>query len=261
MALYIGNKFVVPIRYINQDINVTQNGVYRADPQHTGLGRVVVNVNGVPRDVDSTGKYVVPVNNFVYALHDSIKDIGDRAMYYALIDSEGVVGIDFPHVAQITGNQACAYAFCGCKNITDISMPELSVISGGQALYCAFLSCDGLTEVEFPRLTYVTGGSACYGMFSSCKNLTTVKFPVLATITGGLTFYKAFSKCQSLTSLSFPALTSAGLSGFTDQFHDMLQGTTGVVVHFPSDLQSVIGSWSDVQAGFGGTNTTILFDL
>ena len=32
-------------------------------------------------------------------------------------------------------------------------------------------------------------------------------------------------------------------------------------MHFPSNLQSVIGSWSDVQNGFGGTNTTVLFDL
>ena len=41
----------------------------------------------------------------------------------------------------------------------------------------------------------------------------------------------------------------------------MLQGVTGCTVHFPSNLQSVIGSWSDVTAGFGGTNTTVLYDL
>jgi hypothetical protein len=41
----------------------------------------------------------------------------------------------------------------------------------------------------------------------------------------------------------------------------MLQGVTGCTVHFPSNLQSVIGSWSDVTARFGGTNTTVLFDL
>ena len=41
----------------------------------------------------------------------------------------------------------------------------------------------------------------------------------------------------------------------------MLQGVSGCTVHFPSNLQSVIGSWSDVTNGFGGTNTTVLFDL
>jgi hypothetical protein len=41
----------------------------------------------------------------------------------------------------------------------------------------------------------------------------------------------------------------------------MLPGVTGCTVHFPSNLQSVIGSWADVTEGFGGTNTTVLFDL
>jgi len=41
----------------------------------------------------------------------------------------------------------------------------------------------------------------------------------------------------------------------------MLSGCSNVTVHFPSNLQSVIGSWYDVQNGFGGTNTTVLFDL
>jgi hypothetical protein len=41
----------------------------------------------------------------------------------------------------------------------------------------------------------------------------------------------------------------------------MLSGVTGCTVHFPSNLQAVIGSWADVTAAFGGTNTTILYDL
>ena len=41
----------------------------------------------------------------------------------------------------------------------------------------------------------------------------------------------------------------------------MLRGVTGCTVHFPSNIQSVIGSWASVTGGFGGTNTTVLFDL
>ena len=41
----------------------------------------------------------------------------------------------------------------------------------------------------------------------------------------------------------------------------MLDGVTGCTVHFPSNIQSVIGSWASVTSGFGGTNTTVLFDL
>ena len=64
-----------------------------------------------------------------------------------------------------------------------------------------------------------------------------------------------------ITSLSFPALTQTSFGNYTNCFNNMLYCVTGCTVHFPSNLQSVIGSWSDVTKGFGGTNTTVLFDL
>ena len=76
-----------------------------------------------------------------------------------------------------------------------------------------------------------------------------------------------FFGCVGITSISFPSLSSTSFPGsgssstFKNFFNDMLSGVTGCVVHFPSNLQSVIGSWPDVTAGFGGTNTTVLFDL
>jgi hypothetical protein len=71
----------------------------------------------------------------------------------------------------------------------------------------------------------------------------------------------AFYGCASLTSVSFPALTSTSFGSYTNQFSDMLGDVDGCTVHFPSNLQSVIGSWSDVTSGFGGSRTTVLFDL
>ena len=65
----------------------------------------------------------------------------------------------------------------------------------------------------------------------------------------------------TLMSVSFPALTSQSFGASTNQFSGMLSMDEGVTVHFPSNLQSVIGDWSDVKNGFGGTNTTVLFDL
>jgi hypothetical protein len=41
----------------------------------------------------------------------------------------------------------------------------------------------------------------------------------------------------------------------------MLSGVSGAHVYFPSNLESVIGSWTDVTSGFGGTNTTVSFTL
>ena len=66
---------------------------------------------------------------------------------------------------------------------------------------------------------------------------------------------------SQLQTLSFPALTSNSFGTNTDQFNSMLSNCENVTVHFPSNLQSVIGDWQDVLNGFGGTNTTVLFDL
>ena len=51
------------------------------------------------------------------------------------------------------------------------------------------------------------------------------------------------------------------VAGDETAFDDMLSGDENVTVHFPSNLQSVIGGWQSVIDGFGGTNTTILYDL
>jgi len=88
----------------------------------------------------------------------------------------------------------------------------------------------------------------------------TVSFPSLTTVNGYRTMSNLFSKTP-LQTLSFPALTSTSFGSNTDQFYNIIGNVTGCTVHFPSNLQSVIGSWSDVLSGFGGTNTTVLFDL
>lgn len=97
--------------------------------------------------------------------------------------------------------------------------------------------------------------------FYGCTSLTSVDLSSLTTISGSNAMYFAFRGCTSLTSLSFPALTSTSFGSYTNQFNNMLYGVANCTVHFPSNLQSVIGSWPDVTAGFGGTSTTVLFDL
>ena len=65
-----------------------------------------------------------------------------------------------------------------------------------------------------------------------------------------------------IQTISFPALTSTGVGAENKQnFDDMLIDCENVTVHFPSNLQSVIGNWTCVINGFSGTNTTVLFDL
>jgi len=70
-----------------------------------------------------------------------------------------------------------------------------------------------------------------------------------------------FNGCSNLSRVSFYALDTNSFGSSTSQFNKMLNGVTGCTVHFPMRIQSTIGSWSDVTAGFNGTNTTVLFDI
>ena len=147
---------------------------------------------------------------------------------------------------------ANSFTFSLPSNATDIST---------SAMQYAFQNCTSLTSVDLSSLTTVSSNYAFNNAFNGCTGLTSVDLSSLTTVSGHACFSRIFSGCTSLTTLSFPALTSTSFGSETTQFNNMLQGVTGCTVHFPSNLQSVIGSWSDVTAGFGGTNTTVLFDL
>lgn len=204
--------------------------------------------------------------------------------------------VTFPELLEI--KQGVSYVFNGCfeKNgeLTSVSFPKLKVISGGvgnafggtntpipqitttempaleelNTTYSFnFYSKSKIQTVNFPSLkkissygfgSYSAGTSAFY----YCKSLTTATFPVLEDLTNSTQAFRyAFASCTSLTSVSFGGLKSTSFGSNTGIFNKMLDGVTGCTVHFPSNLQSVIGSWSDVTGGFGGTNTTVLFDL
>ena len=172
-----------------------------------------------------------------------------------------LTSISLPALTTVSGSYACTYMFYVCSNLTSISLPALTTISGSSACSNMFNGCKKLTNVSLPALTTISGSSACSNMFNGCKKLTNVSLPALTTISGSSACSNMFNGCTSLTSLSFPALTSTSFGSYTTQFNKMLNGVTGCTVHFPSNLQPVIGSWADVVAGFGGTNTTVLFDL
>ena len=113
---------------------------------------------------------------------------------------------------------------------------------------------------SLPSSVTSIGDYGLYYAFYGCTSLTSTGLNNVTSI-GNRGLYYAFYNCTSLTSISFPALNSNSFGSYRDQFYRMLSGVTGCTVHFPSNLESVIGSWSDVTNGFGGTNTTVLFDL
>lgn len=138
------------------------------------------------------------------------------------------------------------------------SAPSSASIIGDHALLEAFYK-SGITSADLSNVTTINDSGLGYA-FRECTNLTTMSFDNVSSIgTSGLIY--AFEDCTSLTTVSFPALTTSSFGNYTNQFNNMLSGCSGVTVHFPAAIQSKIGSWSSVTNGFGGTNTTVLFDL
>ena len=186
---------------------------------------------------------------------------GINAMQGAFNYCFNLTSVDLSSLTTTSGIYAMQGAFGSCTSLTSVDLSSLTTISGVYAMQSAFDSCISLTSVDLSSLTTMSGDSAMQGVFRNCSGLTSVDLSSLTTISGDSAMRSAFSNCTSLTSLSFPALTSTSFGSYTNQFNSMLSGVTGCTVHFPSNLQSVIGSWLDVTSGFGGTNTTVLFDL
>lgn len=270
---------------------------------------------GIPREVNQSGFYQMPTQNFTFSLPSNAKDVNYYALSQAFQSCIGLTDVDLSSLIEISGSYALYQAFIYCTKLTSADLSSLKIISGSNGLSQAFRSCTNLVNVNLLSLEIVSGSGGLSGSFQNCSSLQAISFPALKTISGsyGLStaFYdckelvtvdlsslktisetyglnstflnctklanvdlssletisgnyalsQAFYNCVSLQTISFPSLTSSSFGSRTTQFYSMLYGVTGCTVHFPSNLQSVISSWSDVTNGFGGTNTTVLFDL
>lgn len=162
--------------------------------------------------------------------------------------------------AETVGYMGC-YGICnGCTGLTYANLGLLRTFSDSSAFDGAFYGCGLLAGVNVSSVEDVNKTYVFRQAFYGCSALTTVIWSSLTEATGENALSGAFSY-SGITSLFFPSLSSTGFGTKTNQFQSMLFRVSGCTVHFPSNLQSVIGSWSDVQNGFGGTNTTVLFDL
>ena len=138
--------------------------------------------------------------------------------------------------------------------IRDIDLSNITSL-GINSLYKAFCG-SGITSI----INIDKEGALCQA-FKDCTNLTNARFDSLEFLSGSFAMKQAFENCTNLTKLIFPSLQLSAFGINTNQFDDMLKGVTGCVVHFPSELESIIGNWESVLNGFGGTDTIILFDL
>ena len=217
-----------------KDAIINKGGTISGDI--TSYAEDILNIRsiGLNREISSQGVFQMPTANFTFILPENAIDVGDGVMFGA---------------------------FYNCTSLTSADLSSLTTVSGYDALRSAFYDCTSLTSADLSSLMTISGSTALYLTFRGCTSLISVNLSSLAIISGDKALYSAFGRCTSLMSLSFPSLTSASFGSYTNQFKSMLHGVTGCTVHFPSNLQSVIGDWSDVVSGFSGTNTTVLFDL
>ena len=242
--LFLGTREVSDVFKLTntQTLNITPTTSAQIITAAEGTGYSPVNVSAVTSAIDSnitTGNIKKDVT--ILGVTGSYEIPGVKEGIQREVNTQGKIQMP-----------TTSFTFSLPSNATDV---------GSNAMQDAFYNCTGLTSVDLSSLTTVSGSRAMRYAFQNCTGLTSVDLSSLTTVSGSQAMYGAFWDCKKLTTLSFPALTSTSFGSYTNQFNGMLQGVTGCTVHFPSNLQSVIGSWSSVTAGFGGTNTTVLFDL
>lgn len=199
--------------------------------------------------------FVVSTN--LTEIPDYLSSAAASPYYRLLYGNDYVTSISFDSL-QSVGQYGLWFAFSNCTNLISVNLSSLQSI-GVESMHSVFQNCGSLTSVNLSSLQSI-GDAGLQSAFYGSTFLTSIDLSNVTSI-GSSGLYGAFKDCASLTSLSFPALKSDSFGSYTNQFSYMLDGVTGCTVHFPSNLERVIGSWSDVTNVFAGTNTTVLFDL
>lgn len=184
------------------------------------------------------------------------KVIGSRVLYYLYSDYGQYTPLEEADLSTVEeiNSYGCYYAFYN-SGLKKVKLDNLRHVSD-RGLYWAFRNTN-ITELILDNLESDTGSYAFYGMCYGCTRLERVSFKKLASLTGTNALGSAFQN-TALTELSFPELSTVVA---TAQFTDMLKGVNGCTVHFLKSLESTMSGWTSVLNGFGGTNTTVLFDL
>ena len=193
---------------------------------------------GIPLEVDANGYVSRQKTSFTFTFPAEATVID---MHY----SQGKTGLPF--------------AFIYCLGLTSVDMSSVTSIIGMRAAEQCFAYCKNLTDADLSGLDTINGASACEYMFKTCTKLTAVDLSALRRATTDYAMSYMFSNCTSLKTLSFPSFDASVSTNGALAY--MLDGCSGVTVHFPSSQQSTMGSWNNVTKGFGGSNTTVLFDL
>lgn len=203
-------------------------------------------------------------NNTIYSVQFlKLKTINgyDCFSNFSYSNNSAPIVIDVSKVETISGYTSMYRAFPYIPKQTTFNFHSLKTISGERAMMNCFEGINENSQVDFSNLETISGQSTMLNCFYRGR-FSVQRFQKLNDISQSQNcFQQAFSSLIFSCDIYFDALTSTSFGTYTNQFSQMLSSSKNCTVHFPSNLQSVIGSWSDVVAGFGGTNTTVLFDL
>lgn len=192
-----------------------------------------------------------------------LSSVGAYGLDNAFVNSGLTGAVSFPALTWV-GDHAFyrfCYSYSGSNNVTSFSAPSLKTISSSYQSHFQQVCYkqSGLTSIDFSSLETVKGQNTFSSAFGLCTSLTTVTFPALKEASGNNAFYRIFTGCSSLTSVSFPSFNPS--LSTSSALNSMLDSCSGVTVHFPSSAQSAMSSWTSVTNGFGGSSTTVSFDL
>lgn len=227
---------------------------------------------GVPRTDQAVGTLNMPTLTSISGWAEKFKR------------SSGLVGIQ--NLSGVTNiDERGAHTTFSQTGITGLNLSSLVDINAeGMANVCYLTST--LVSVDLSSVNLIDSA----GLYSAFEGtgLTTLSIPVRVMACskwdGNFNhFYKMCSNCSSLQTLSFPNLTPSSFTdiltyyeesfgeppelywGINDCMGSMVNGCSGVTVHFTQSLGSQLSdeghSVSELQQLFGGTNTTVLFDL
>lgn len=247
---------------------------------------------GIPRGVDNNGVYGYPTTPFAFALPPTATSVASGMLMNAFKDCTTITSVDLSSLTEVSGTESME-SFCeGCINLTSVDLSNLTTVSGSGAMDRAFYgtnltgaldlsslqtlsgasftntfgNCPNISSIDLSSLASLSAGVSMNGTFSLSTNptttlpLTSVTFTSLATVSGTAPMRNIFQRRDGLE-IFFPAFNSNTFGVMTTYLDNIVASAVGCTVHFPSNMQAVIGSWSSVQNGFGGTNTTVLWDL
>lgn len=269
-------------------IQITTNGTHDVTNYATADVQVPTTAPAHYIEYRQTGTTLYVPNTFMNL--SGITDLGASALAYAFAYS-GITTADMSSIQHFGRSSCCTCAFYYCSQLTSVDLSSLQDITANNAAWGMFSNCTSLTSIAFPALTRVTDGcgymfGSCSSLasvdlghlvkldgtngafqyaFDTCRNLTNVDLSSLTIITGQGPFARAFNSHNGSMELRFPSITPSSFGTNTYPFSNMFNGVTNGIIHFPSNLDPASGSTviSSLNGypNFGGTNTTILYDL